>query len=101
MFSLTTIQTPSTVSKFHLVANYIDEIQQISGSMNNVVDCPSQPPIDDPAFNVASTSLVSLDTYDLPRNDSFERFQVNSKCQNNTNKNTDDQHRSHDCHFRS
>ena len=74
MFSLTTIQTPSTVSKFHLVANYIDEIQQISGSMNNVVDCPSQPPIDDPAFNVASTSLVSLDTYDLPRNDSLREI---------------------------
>ena len=48
-----------------LLAKYIDEIQQISGSTNVVADCLSRPPTEDTSLTVAST--VFMDTYDLPR----------------------------------
>ena len=58
---------PQQSRQFSLLAEYIDEIQHISGSTNVVADCFSRPPTDDTSLTVASTSTVSIDTYDLPR----------------------------------
>ena len=53
--------------QFSLLAEYIDELQHISGSTNVVVDCLSRSPTDDTSLTVASMSTVLIDTYDLPR----------------------------------
>ena len=58
---------PRQSRQFSLLAEYIEEIQHISGSTNVVADCLSRPPTDDTSLTVASTSTVSIDTYDLPR----------------------------------
>ena len=65
--SQTNTNNPRQSRRFSLLAEYIDEIQHISGSTNVVADCFSRPPIDDTSLTVASTSTVSMDTYDLPR----------------------------------
>ena len=65
--SQTNSNNPRQARQFSLLAEYIDEIQHISGSTNVVADCLSRPPPDDTSLTVASTSTVSIDTYDLPR----------------------------------
>ena len=65
--SQTNTNNPRQSRQFSLLAEYIDELQHISGSTNVVADCLSRPPTDDTSLTVASTSTVSIDTYDLPR----------------------------------
>ena len=65
--SQTNTNNPRQSRQFSLLAEYIDEIQHISGSTNVVADCLSRPSTDNTSLTVASTSTVSIDTYDLPR----------------------------------
>ena len=65
--SQTYTNNPRQSRHFSLLAENIDEIQHISESTNVVADCLPRPPTDDTSLTVASTSTVSIDTYDLPR----------------------------------
>ena len=58
---------PRQSRQFSLLSEYIDETQHYSGSTNAKADYLSRPPTDDTLVTVASTSTVSIDTYDLLR----------------------------------
>ena len=78
---------PRQSRQFSLLAEYIDDIQHISGSTNIVADCLSRPPTAN-ALTVASLSTISVDTYDLPRiaslQDTSFQQQMSNRYQNGT-----------------
>ena len=63
---------PQQSRHFSLLSEYIDEIQNISGSTNIVSDCLYRPPTDDASIIPASTSTVFIENGVLPPTASFQ-----------------------------